>query len=477
MSKPHLPLPGPILFARGHDEAGARFCVVTTTAEDAAAPEFDVPLGRASAPEQYYARFGAAVWGAELTLPVHPDAAYWLDGRRHPVQTELDGDCRLAFLSCNGQEKGEEGWDEEHRGLMWRRLLAEHEASPLALLLQGGDQLYADQVKFCHPEIARWAKMRPGKRDDVEMTREMADTAERWLFHRYLALHALPSAARLHAEVPSVMIWDDHDIFDGWGSHPAPVQESAVGQGLFRAACRMFRMFQMGEPPAARPPPQGFLQTLRMPGFSVVVPDLRSTRTPRRIMSEDAWQAFEAALDGLPPGEPLVLLSSVPALGPRLSWLEAAMKVIPHAQRYEDDLRDQWQSRWHRDEWRRLLTLLEREVDARGRPVVIVSGEIHLATRGQMRTKGGGCLHQLVASGIAHPAPSAGWGRALGLLARFGESPLRGRPISLHPLPGRRTIYTRERNYLLLIRESDRWHGVWETEDGGPSGALDLTAA
>ena len=477
MSQPHLPLPGPILFARGHDAEGARLAVITTTAEDAEAPEIEVPLGRASAPEQFYARFGAAVWGAELTLPVHPDAAYWVDGTRHPVQTELDGDCRVAFLSCNGQEKGDDGWDAEHRAAMWRRLMAEHEASPLALMLQGGDQLYADQVKFCHPEIARWAKTRKRRRHDIELTREMADTAERWLFHRYLMLHSLPAVSRLHAEVPSVMIWDDHDIFDGWGSHPEPVQESPVGQGLFRAACRMFCMFQMGRPPAAMPGPGGFLQTLRMPGFSVIVPDLRSTRTPHRIMNEESWRAFEAALDALPPKEPLIMVSSVPALGPRLSWFEAAMKLVPRAQKYEDDLRDQWQSRWHRAEWQRLLRLLEREVDERERPVTIVSGEIHLATRGEMRTAKDGVLHQLVASGIAHPAPPAGWARALGALAYFGEAPLKGRPVSLHPLPGRRAIYTRERNYLLLIRENGQWHGVWETEDGGPSGALALTAA
>src|SRR3546814_18053137 len=105
----------------------------------------------------------------------------------------------------------------------------------------------------------------------------------------------------------------------------------------------------------------------------------------------------------------------------------------------EDDLRDQWQSRSHRAEWRRLLELLI-EVHTRGAtPVTVLSGEIHLATRGTLETAAGP-LHQLVASGITHPAPPRAYAAALGLLAQFGSSPLPAPPIRLHPLPGRSAL-------------------------------------
>jgi hypothetical protein len=29
------------------------------------------------------------------------------------------------------------------------------------------------------------------------------------------------------------MTWDDHDLMDGWGSYPSPVQQSPVFQGLY----------------------------------------------------------------------------------------------------------------------------------------------------------------------------------------------------------------------------------------------------
>ena len=78
------------------------------------------------------------------------------------------------------------------------------------------------------------------------------------------------------------------------------------------------------------------------------------------------------------------------------------------------------------------------------------------------------------ASGIAHPAPPAAYATGLGLLATLGEDPLPDRPIRLRPLPGRRWIYTAERNYLVLERASGAWSAVWELETGGRTPALQI---
>src|SRR3546814_8533222 len=88
------------------------------------------------------------------------------------------------------------------------------------------------------------------------------------------------------------------------------------------------------------------------------------------------------------------------------------MSVTPRMEKYEDDLRDQWQSHAHREEWRRFLRLLIETHTRDTTPVTVLSGEIHLATRGTMDTPEGP-LHQLVASGISHPAPPTAYARAL----------------------------------------------------------------
>ena len=40
------------------------------------------------------------------------------------------------------------------------------------------------------------------------------------------------------------MTWDDHDIFDGWGSYPDGLQNCPVFQGCYQAAKRFYLLFQ-----------------------------------------------------------------------------------------------------------------------------------------------------------------------------------------------------------------------------------------
>lgn len=283
-----------------------------------------------------------------------------------------------------------------------------------------------------------------------------------------------PACAGLFARVPSLSVWDDHDICDGWGSLPESRTDSAVGQTLFRVARRMYLLFQHGatedDVPALFMDPTGRSLGWRrdLPGVTLFAPDLRSERRRHRILGEAGWDALDA-LD--PAGGHVFMVSSVPLLGPRLSLLEGALTMAPGLQHYEDDLRDQWQSRAHRDEWRRMLSAVLRMRQAA--PVTVLSGEIHLATRAEMgpaRT----LIHQLVASGISHRAPPRAYARMLGLLAGLGDAPLPGHPVRIKPLPGQRHRYVAERNYLVLDRRAGRWQALWHLENSGVTPPLNL---
>lgn len=83
-------------------------------------------------------------------------------------------------------------------------------------------------------------------------------------------------------------------------------------------------------------------------------------------------------------------------------------------------------------------------------------------------------LNQLVASGVAHRAPPKGWAGFLGALASLGESPLRGHPIKIRPLPGQSARYVAERNYLVLERCAGDWAARWDLEASGMTGPLPL---
>lgn len=113
-----------------------------------------------------------------------------------------------------------------------------------------------------------------------------------------------------------------------------------------------------------------------------------------------------------------------------------------------------------------LGTLERRSSDGRN-AIAVLSGEIHFATCGEMSFDNGSTLHQLVASGIAHPPAPNSFACALGLLAALGDNRLLGREIRLKPLPGQRRIYVAERNYLVLERRRDAWTAAWELERSG----------
>ncbi len=468
---------GPILFFRSceADRLGLAALLVRPVGES---PPVVTDGTRRIEPETLDRRRNRIVLCYEFSIPA-TGGVYTVDGETFKVAGIHGGDLRIAYVSCNGQERGDDSRRLTERNAMWRRLAQQHEERPLNLLLQGGDQLYADEALDVHPDVRDWANWKTPDRDSRPPLDIVGERLRDFFFERYLNLYRQPVPARVYACVPSLCMWDDHDICDGWGSLAVERLDHPIGKEVFRAAREAFLLFQLGGT-AERLPDicrdrQGTTLTwsAQLPGVLLVAPDLRSERRPDRVMGPAGWTAFEASLAGDGETRHIFILSSVPLLGPRLSWVEAAMHLLPRIQKYEDDLRDQWQSHAHRDEWQRMLrTLIDRH--ERAPPVTVLSGEIHLATRGTMATRRGP-LHQLTASGIAHPPPTPWYGRILGALARLGAAPLPAHPIRLHPLPGRRGIYVSQRNFLILARRSGRWSAVWELEDTGATLPLPLS--
>jgi hypothetical protein len=474
---PVLALPvGPILFL---DEVAAgelRLAALFATAGEEP-PPVETRTGEVRAlPLARYDR--ATVWRARFALPADRPSSYAWNGTTYDVASDLTGDLRLAYVSCNGEETGDMDREDSERNAMWARLRDEHRRAPFALLLHGGDQIYADEVTEGHPLSHEWPKRIPADPSRAALADLRHHLRERFL-ERYLAIYAAPQLAWLAARVPSLMQWDDHDICDGWGSLRRSRTYSPVGQMLFAVARESFLTFQQAAADGDLPPrfadPSGLHLgwAVHAPDLRILAPDLRSERTRRDIMGEAGWAAMEAEA-ARDTSCHTFLMSSVPLLGPRLSILEALMVAIPRMQRYEDDLRDQWQSRFHRDEWRRMLWLVRDLARRDGHDITAVSGEIHLATRAVMDLGGGLELNQLVASGIAHRAPPKAWARTLGALASLGEDPLPEHPISVARLPGQRGRYVAERNYLTLERRAGNWHARWDLETSGMTAPLAL---
>ena len=468
---------GPILFLDDIGASGAQLSALFI-ATGRARPEPVKTVDGVHAAERLADYDHATVWRARFHLPADRPSSYQWSGESYDVAGDLRGDMRIAYVSCNGEEIGDLEREGSERNAMWARLREDHRSAPFSLLLHGGDQVYADQVTEGHPLSEDWPEHIPKDPSRADLADLRHHLRERFL-ERYTGLYRAPEFAWIAARVPSLMQWDDHDICDGWGSLPRSKTYSPVGQTLFEVARESFLTFQHasadGDLPRRFHDPSGLHLgwSVRTAGLRILAPDMRSERTRRAIMGEGGWAMMRAEAAAPVQGHTF-LMSSVPLLGPRLSLLEALMVAVPKMQKYEDDLRDQWQSRAHRAEWCDMLRLVRDIALADGHDVTVLSGEIHLATRATMKLRTDHWLHQLVASGIAHRAPPKAWARFLGALAQLGESPLRGNPIRIRRIPGQASRYIAERNYLLLERHSDSWRARWVLEQSGTTPPLTL---
>jgi len=205
------------------------------------------------------------------------------------------------------------------------------------------------------------------------------------------------------------MMWDDHDIFDGWGSWNDHYQNSPTYKGIFSAAREAFNLFQRGQ---QDPLDEHASWALQLGDVGVIAPDMRTLRTRSEVLGNSGWHWLQNKLQQLDACKDLIVVSSVPlatahfsALDPILTGLPSAiMKHIPHRwnpKQFADDIHDQWRVPAHRQEWHAVLTELLDFAQRNKARVTSLSGEIHLGARSTIR-RDNDYITQYIASGIAH---------------------------------------------------------------------------
>ena len=353
---------------------------------------------------------------------------------------------RIAFFSCNGVQDPKDWTTQPEMEALWDRMRVRHEAGICPdgsggryhVLLGGGDQIYCDSVWTDIPRLAKldtWekrkkAKVTPALEADIE--KHYASLYRRW---------SRSAFASMHARVPGLYTWDDHDIFDGWGSYDDELQGSDLFKAIFVKAQAAFRLFQLGGEPlrpgnlfASAPSATHALQAVRFDDrLDVLVLDLRSERTETQVMDKAQWDDINAYLAGRPLEHSpphLLVVSSIPVVYLNFATAEKFLDWFPWRQDLEDDLYDQWESPAHQEERARLImTLLDHAAATRTR-VTVLSGDVHVGARGRivsrrpehvLPSEQEAGIHQLTSSAIVYPSPGA---LALaGMRAISGEGP------------------------------------------------------
>jgi PhoD related phosphatase len=468
-----------VLCFRGLHERCWRLSTLLVLDGDGPPPSLDLAGGeRPIVASRLAGRCGRSLWRYDFDLPLaeaERTVEYRIGGQSWRIHLPaLRGSLRIAFTACNGKENERTGRAGPDRNRLWRQLHAEHARAPFHLLLHGGDQLYADSLWQEVPALAAWRRLPARRRLAAPFTPDMAEAVADYYFARYCWLWEQPELAPILPAIPSLMMWDDHDIFDGWGSHDPEWQACPTFRGIYAAAREQFALFQL----AARPdelPPHGFSDPggaqfgwryRLLDDVGVIAPDLRSERSLERIMGEAGWTAFVAMLESLADCRHVLLLSSVPLLNAHEGLLERLYETLPGRQYFQLDLRDQWRSIFHRDEWLRLLRHLLDFSARTGARITALSGEIHLGALASAQVAGTE-IYQLTSSGIVHPPPPA---PIVALLDWMSTGPAEeiepGLELELLNIPGHGKRFLGERNWLTLELSATNpgvaatWHTV-----------------
>jgi phosphodiesterase/alkaline phosphatase D-like protein len=241
----------------------------------------------------------------------------------------------------------------------------------------------------------------------------MVQQIDRFYEKLYIERWSNPEMSLMLASVPSVMMWDDHDIFDGWGSYPEDLQDCDVYQSIFEKAKHYFELCQIRSKKNqslinASSAHYAFAFSFRQ--YHILAIDNRSERSLKQVMSPVQWTDLKSELHALNSDGDLFLLTAVPVVYRDFSFTENLTDATPWEEELTDDLKDHWRAKEHQGERAKLIMNLLTNAHQRQGRTVMLSGDIHIGCIGVINDYRQDFspvkIHQIVSSGIIHPSPS-----------------------------------------------------------------------
>ena len=300
-----------------------------------------------------------------------------------------------------------------------------------SLIVGHGDQVYVEGAyegysKYgpAHPMAAWTMEFQPRPRVSPEGFPAFLDRC----YGRTWSLTTIDAALR---NVPSVMVWDDHDIRDGWGSQG---DEHIYRETYFRAARDAYVAHQILRGPLRwgkdlEPLERSLHQSFRIKGLPVFVLDERNNRdvSVPSVLGEEQWKALRAWFQALDPARSkhYILVSSVPIF---YRVAERVNIAASFTDEIRDDLLDTWTSAPNEPEWRELVREVVKAWE-RGLRAIVVSGDYHMSSICRVTSEDAAksgrpvVAYEIITSGLAAEA-YGGWKQKMGREGLFIDDPI-----------------------------------------------------
>ena len=269
---------------------------------------------------------------------------------------------------------------------MWSLMEDELKYSNARFVIGGGDQVYCDGTDYLN--IWSWLKKVKEHDPSVEDMRS-------WYRDIYRGYWGFKNLQAVHRQFPNYMIWDDHEIMDGWGSYEKEelsdqldsffewedVDENLkYAKRMFKAAKLTYDEYQHSHNPDT--PAGQYDYSFSNCGADYFVLDMRGVRDYERknnsILGTQQYKRFKTWAKQLDPKRqgPIFIVSTVPMVHLK----DFVSDILEWASIFgsRDDVRDHWAHDKHGAEFINILETIFSCSEATERPVVILSGDVHI---------------------------------------------------------------------------------------------------
>lgn len=354
--------------------------------------------------------------------------------REFSTLTDEDGPFSFAFHSCHMPYKlslfrkrtkaiNEEMWD------IYNDVLERHRSKGLRFVIAGGDQAYSDGVKTL--DIWKYLNKVMHK-EGINLSPSLEEMIS-WYRDIYRGYWGFSQVRDLYSCNPTYMIWDDHEIGDGWGSNDFTdrkaldkVVPDRAKKGLsnkeagtlidrmFEAAKHVYAEYQHCHNPDTNKGQWDYTFTSSSAAF--FVQDGRGHRETKgdtgTILGDLQMDRFKEWLNDIDPTvTPFAfVVSAVPVLHLSTLLVNADRAGLIEKLGLDDDLRDSWEHEMHDVERKKMVDAMFEAAD-KGVRICILSGDVHTSAVFRMTHKESGkVIYQLTSSAITYNvARPLGW--------------------------------------------------------------------
>ncbi|MBD1937762.1 alkaline phosphatase D family protein [Microcoleus sp. FACHB-68] len=341
----------------------------------------------------------------------------WILGHEEPLSfrtfPENPTEVNFGLYSCHQPYHGQTTVNLK----MWDKFYQELWDANAQFVLAAGDQVYVDGEKEL--DIWKWLKNvkkhNPSRNDMVSWYRDI-----------YQGYWGLPEVQRIFQSFTTYMIWDDHEIVDGWGSY-TPQELAAkldvswelrnfkehinLAHEMFSAAKQVYREYEHSHNPHTDPNLEQFDYEFSCGISHFYVLDMRGhhdfNRQELRLLGAEQWQRFETWLNAQYDSSARVLFIVSPVPVAHFKSFVVNTFDVPYF-KYTDDFRDHWD---HDSNWSERNQLLEKVFQfsqETKRPVVFLSGDVHMGAVFKISHQKfpSARVFQLTSSGISYASMS-----------------------------------------------------------------------